>query len=190
VEALNEYLTKLASESPVPGGGSAAMVSGAMGAALVAMVARICAGSAKYAAKHGLAQTLVSQADAAREALLSRKSQDERAYDAVVSARGDKEAMQKALEQAAAVPLDGARAALEVLRLAADALDLGNANLVSDIGCAAEFAYSALLAAAYNVRINHKFMKNIDLIDTQRAELHELEKAAHPLLEVVRSAAR
>lgn len=188
VEALNEYLTNLASESPVPGGGSAAMVVGAAGAALVAMVARICAGNAKYAAKHELAQALVSQADMLREALLKRKAEDELAFDAVVAARGDKEAMQTALGQAAAVPLQGARTALDVLRLAADALELGNANLVSDLGCAAEFAHAALLAASYNVRINHKFMKNESLINAQQAELNELEKAAHPLLKAVRAA--
>lgn len=190
MEALNEYLTKLASESPAPGGGSAAMLVGATAAALVAMVARICAGSPKYAPKHDLAQRLIEQADALREAMLNRKAEDERAYDAVVAARPDKEAVQAALEQAAAVPLEGARAALEVLRLASDALELGNANLVSDLGCAAEFAHSAMLAAAYNVRINHKFMKNADLIQTQRSELSELEKAAHPLLHAVRSALR
>ena len=188
VEALNEYLTKLASESPAPGGGSAAMVVGAAGAALVAMVARICAGSQKYAPKRELAQSLVAQADALRRALLQRKADDERAFDAVVAARGNTEAMQAALETAAAVPLDGARSALEVLRLAADALDLGNANLVSDLGCAAEFAHSGRLAAAYNVRINHKFMKNAALIQSQRSQLGELQKAAHPLLLAVRSA--
>lgn len=188
MEALNEYLTKLASESPAPGGGSAAMVVGAAGAALVAMAARICAGSQKYAPKHALAQRLTAKADALGQTLLQRKAEDERAFDAVVAARGDAEAMQAALETAAAVPLDGARSALEVLRLAADALDLGNANLVSDLGCAAEFAHSALLAAAYNVRINHKFMNNATLIQSQRSQLSELQKAARPLLLAVRSA--
>lgn len=188
VEALNDYLTKLASASPAPGGGSAAMAVGAAGAALVAMVARICAGSQKYAEKRQLAEGLIEQADALREALLGGKAEDERAYEGVVAARGDKQAMQTALEHAAAVPLEGARDALEVIRLASDALELGNANLVSDLGCAAEFGHAALLACAYNVRINHKFMKNADLINVQQAELHELEKAAHPLLHAVRSA--
>jgi formiminotetrahydrofolate cyclodeaminase len=188
VEALNAYLTKLASESPAPGGGSAAMVVGAAGCALVAMVARICAGSKKYAAKADLAARLVRQADALREDFLERKTRDESAYEAVVAARGDSQAMQTALERAAAVPLEGVRAALEVLRLASQALELGNANLVSDLGCAAEFAHAALLACAYNVRINHKFMKNSELVNAQHIELQELEKAARPLLHAVRSA--
>jgi formiminotetrahydrofolate cyclodeaminase len=188
VEALNDYLTDLASESPAPGGGSAAMVVGAAGCALVSMVARICAASPKYEAKHALAARLISGADALREAFLERKNRDERAFDAVVAARGNKEAMQQALAGAAAVPLEGAQAALEALQLAADALELGNANLVSDLGCAAEFAHAAMLACAYNVRINHKFLKDETLVSSQSAELERLNRTAEPLLQRVRFA--
>lgn len=164
------------------------MVVAAAGCALVAMVARICASSPKYAATRALAESLVARADTLREAFIQRKERDERAFDAVVAARGDRDAMQRALAGAAAVPLEGAGAALEALRLAADALELGNANLVSDIGCAGEFAYAGLLACAYNVRINHTFMKDETLVATQRAQLSEFEKAAHPLLHAIRSA--
>lgn len=164
------------------------MVVGAAGCALVSMVAHICEASPKYEAKRPLATRLADQADALRYAFLERKDRDERAFDAVVAARGDKAAMQAALAGAAAVPLEGARAALEALRLSADALELGNANLVSDLGCAAEFAHAALLACAYNVRINHKFMKDETLIAQQRSQLAEFEKAASPLLHAVRAA--
>lgn len=164
------------------------MVVAATACALVAMVARICAASPKYEAKRALASELVVQADGLRAEFLERKTRDERAFDAVVAARGDKEAMQRALAGAAAVPLEGVQSSLEALRLAADALELGNANLISDLGCAAEFAYAALMACAYNVRINHKFMKDERLVATQRSQLSELEKAAHPLLHAVRAA--
>jgi formiminotetrahydrofolate cyclodeaminase len=188
VEALDLYLTKLASRSPAPGGGSAAMVVAAAGCALVAMVARICAGSKKYAAKAGLAARLTRDADLLREGFLRRKTEDEGAYHAVVDARGDEAALQAALLRAACVPLEGAREALELLRLSCDALELGNANLVSDLACAAEFAHAALLACAYNVRINHKFMKDETLASSQAAQLRELQQAAQPLLDAVRSA--
>jgi formiminotetrahydrofolate cyclodeaminase len=189
VEALNEYLTNLASDSPAPGGGSAAMVTAAAGCALVSMVARICATGPKYAAKQALASRLISQADELREGFLERKTRDEQAFEAVVAARGDKPALQAALAGAAAVPLEGARAALQALQLAVDALELGNVNLVSDLGCAAEFAYAALLACGYNVRINHKFIKDEALISQQRRELEDLERKALPLLRAVRDAA-
>jgi formiminotetrahydrofolate cyclodeaminase len=188
VEPLNDYLTKLASDAPVPGGGSAAMVAGAEGCALVAMVARICAGSPKYATVRGIAEALVARADALREEMLEFKTADEAAYDAVVAARGDKDAMQRALRHAADVPLRGAEASLKALRLAAEALELRNANLVSDVGCAAEFAHAALMACAYNVEINHKFMKDEIAIGAQRERLHRLEREANALLPAIRRA--
>lgn len=188
MDSLNEYLTNLASASPAPGGGSAAMLVAAAGCALIAMVARICAAGPKYQAQKPLADRLVTGADELREGFLQRKARDERAFDAVVAARGDKEAMQRALHGAAAVPLEGARAALEVLQLAVEALGLGNVNLVSDVGCAAEFAHAALLACAYNVRINHKFMKDEGTVTAQRLQLDELEREAGSLLSTVRCA--
>lgn len=190
MERLNEYLTNLASQAPAPGGGSAAMVVGAAGCALVAMVARICASSPKYATVLPLAQRLVERADALREQMLERKARDEAAFDAVMAARGDKEAMQRALFNAAAVPLEGAQAALETLRLAAESLELRNANLMSDVGCAAEFAYAALASCAYNVRINHKFMKDPGAIASQREALEDCERTGAALLAEVRSALR
>jgi formiminotetrahydrofolate cyclodeaminase len=164
------------------------MVVAATGCALVSMVAGICAGSAKYASKQALADRLGTRGDELQRAFLHRKEQDERAFDGVVAARGDKIAMEAALHAAAAVPFEGAQAALELLRLCTDALELGNANLVSDVGCAAEFGYAAMLACAYNVRINHKFMKDAATIEAQRIALADIETEAQFLLAKVRSA--
>jgi formiminotetrahydrofolate cyclodeaminase len=188
VISLNDYLTKLASEAPVPGGGSAALLVGATGCSLVAMVARICAGSKKYEAVHDLANRLVAASDDLRVKMLQLRDEDEKAFEAVVAARGDKEAMQRALFDAAAAPHEGTKCALAALELSVDALQLNNANLVSDVGCAGEFAYAALIACAYNVRINHKFMKDQAVVWAQRVTLDERERAAASLLERVRSA--
>jgi formiminotetrahydrofolate cyclodeaminase len=188
VISLNDYLTKLASEAPVPGGGSAALLVGAAGCSLIAMVARICAGSKRYESVHDLAKRLVAASDDLRVKMLQLRERDEAAYEAVVAARGDKEAMQRALFDAAAAPLEGSKSALAALQLAVTALELNNANLVSDVGCAAEFAYAALVSCAYNVRINHKFMKDESAIAPQRAELATCEREGAALLEKVRSA--
>lgn len=190
VETLDGYLTNLASDAPAPGGGSAAMVVGAAGCALVAMVARICAASPKYEPVRPLAARLVEQADALRERMLEQKQRDEAAFDAVVGARGNKEAMQRALFAAACVPLEGAQQALAALHLTVESLDLRNGNLVSDVGCAAEFAYAALASCAYNVRINHKFMKDESAIASQREALERCEREGAALLERIRTALR
>ena len=165
-----------------------ALVVGAAACALVAMVARICAGSPKYDAARELTQRLIAQADALREKMLEDRVRDEAAFQAVVAARGNKETMQRALCEAAAVPLEGVSDALTALHLAAESIALGNANLISDLGCAAEFAYAALAACAYNVRINHKFMRDADLVESQRGRLAANEREAGELLASIRRA--
>lgn len=197
VETLSDYLHALASDAPTPGGGSAATMVAASGAALVAMVARISAGNPKYAASAELCRDLVRRADALRADLLSARVRDESAFDQVVAAQAlpkstdDEKAaraarLEAALTAAAAEPLHGARLALDVLRLAAHALAIPNRNLVSDVGCAAEFASAALHASAYNVRINHRFMKDEASISGQAHALERYEREASALLEGVR----
>ncbi len=197
METLSEYLAQLASEWPTPGGGSAATLVAAAGASLVAMVARICSANPKYAAHKDLALELVGQADSLREEFLRARERDEAAFDRVVAAtampkatESEKSARRAALDlalaHAAAEPLSAAQNALEVLRLAESALDLNNNNLVSDIGCAAEFAAAALASCAYNVRINHKFMRDSAAIEAQQHALERYERDAHALLTKVR----
>ena len=151
------YLTNLASADPTPGGGSAAMVSGALSCALTAMVARISKDEA-----------LAAKADALRERMAVLRAADEAAFAAVVAARGDREAMQRALLGAAEAPLDGAAACLEALNLATQAHALGNKHLVSDVGCAAQFAYAAFTSCIYNVQVNHKYIKDRTADPVQR----------------------
>ncbi|MGD0967794.1 MAG: cyclodeaminase/cyclohydrolase family protein [Candidatus Aquilonibacter sp.] len=199
METLSEYLSALASEWPTPGGGSAATMVAAAGASLIAMVARICSANPKYAAQHDLAIELVAQADALREEFLRSRERDEAAFDRVVAATAmpkatDSEkharraALELALAHAAAEPLAAAQNALDLLRFTENALDLHNTNLISDIGCAGEFAHAALTACAYNVRINHKFMRDIPAIEAQRHALERYEREGGALLTRIRRA--
>ena len=172
---MDEYLARLASAEPVPGGGSAAMVVTAAACALVAMVARICGNA-----------DLAGSADALRARATEQSGRDERAFDRVMKTRGDER--QAALTEAAEVPLEGMRIALDALHLSANALALGNVNLVSDAGCAAEFAHAGLLGCAYNVRVNHRFMRDAEKVAAQRATLERYEREATSLTASLRKA--
>jgi len=182
------YLDALASAEPAPGGGSAATLVGAMGAALCAMVARITAGGAKHAAVHAQARSLAVEADALRAAFLALRPRDEAAFRAVVHAqalprRNDDErsrrtaALQDALVYAAEVPLEAAARSADVFALAARTAALGNANLASDVACALDFARAAFEASAANVRVNHRYIRDEATIAVQSAHLTAL--AAH-----------
>jgi methenyltetrahydrofolate cyclohydrolase len=199
VETLEGYLTNLASSAPVPGGGSAAAIVAATGAALVGMVARICAQNPKYAAHAELTRRVVAATDALRTQFDAARELDERAFAAVIAAQERprktaaekairQEALDVALQAAAAEPLKTSALALEVVRLAGEILRVPNKGLASDAGCAAEFGFAALAACAYNVRVNHRFMRDGAVIERQTAELERYENEASELLMRVRRA--
>jgi formiminotetrahydrofolate cyclodeaminase len=197
VETIDAYLDRLASADPTPGGGSAAAIVAAAGAALVAMVARITRGNAKAEARHALADALIAEADAARSDLLAARERDEHAYAGVVTAMAlpkttdDEKAkrtvsLQSALRKAAEEPLLAASLAQRVLELAERALDLENAGLASDLGCAAAFAQSSVEACAFNVRVNHRFIKDTSFVASQAARLVAVEEESSRLFASVR----
>jgi methenyltetrahydrofolate cyclohydrolase len=201
VETLEDYLGSLASTQPVPGGGSAATIVGALGASLVAMVARISANNPKLATPDETALRVAAEADTVREALMLARERDERAFAAVVAAqalpRGDDRqtkaragAIEAALHDAAAAPLEACQLCLAVLRLCTQLLEISSRALASDVGCAAEFGSAALAACAYNVRINHRYMRDTAAVERQSAELtHDAAEGA-TLLAGVRDGVR
>jgi formiminotetrahydrofolate cyclodeaminase len=168
-----------------------------MGAALVAMVSRITAGNKKYAAAAELERDFVVRADNLREEFLSAREDDESAFKNVMVAMSfpkqtDQEkanraiALQSALRVAAAEPLHVCELGLELLHLTKQTLQLNNRNLVSDVGCAAEFGAACVAAAAHNVRINHNFMSDLEAVENQEHVLVQYERQAAALLDEVR----
>lgn len=198
MDTLDLYLEGLASNAPTPGGGSAAALVGALAAALIAMVARISGANPKHAQYSELAAELVARADELRVELAQARRRDENAFEEVIAAqalpkRDDAEsqarrdALQTALTRAAAEPLRAASLALEVLRLTFRLLEIPNRDLVSDVGCAAEFANAAILACAYNVRVNHRLMRDRDAVAAGEQRLRAIDDEARGLLDRVRS---
>ncbi len=197
MESFDRYLNQLASASPTPGGGSAASVVGSLGAALVAMVARIDAGNPKYAEHRDAAVRIAEAADRLRAELAKAGDRDERAFARVVNAQGlargtDEEkasrarVLESALREAAEIPLKACELCIDVLRLAAAVALIPNRSLASDVGCAAEFGAAALAACAYNVRVNHRYMREAGAIDAQAKILARYESECAALLNDLR----
>ncbi len=199
METLEQYLEALASASPTPGGGSAAAIVGAAAAALVGMVARITADNPKYAGRAGAARGLAARSDALRSALLEARRADEEAYGRVVAAsalprateaaKAERSAhLQAALTAAAEAPLHAAGLARDALAMSAQALALENPHLASDLGCAASLAAASLEASAYNVRVNHRYLRDPALVERQERALRSLEDERDELAGRVRAA--
>lgn len=179
---LARYLDALASAAPTPGGGSASALVGAVGAALIAMTARVTLGSERLVGVHPEAERISAEADRLRAAFARSGEADEAAYAALSAAyrmpkgsEAEREARARvlapALLRAAEAPLEIARLAAELAELAARALELGNRVLFSDVLCGAEFALASARAAAANVRINHRGMRDQSRVSEQSAAL-------------------
>jgi len=162
---LVDFATRLASAEPVPGGGSASAISAALGASLVAMVARLSQGRPKYAQHADLHAAALSAASALSSELLDLADEDAQAYAACAFALklpresfADQEArtaqVRSAARVAAEVPLRCVERCRDVLVLAEALSGRSNANASSDLRVAALLGEAAAKGAAENVLVN------------------------------------
>ena len=192
--AIESFLDALASSKATPGGGSAAAIIGAMGAALVSMVCNLTIGKKKYADVEGEMKEVLHKAEALRHKLTGMIEDDVKAFDQVMAAYGmaketdaekaarDK-AIQAALKQATEVPLRCCHAAREVIELAAIASEKGNLNVISDAGVGVLAAYAALRSAALNVFTNARMITDKTFAEAKLKELNELLAGAEEATE-------
>ncbi len=163
--SLAEVLDAFSSSAPTPGGGSAAAVGGAIGAALLVMVAGLPKTRTDAAAELDALKTAAAALIACRDRLLSLADADAAAYDAVTAAYrlpkgSDQEkasrtgAIRVAMRTATDVPLDTMRGCADALERAVVVARVGNRNASSDAAAGVHLLGAALLAAEGNVRIN------------------------------------
>jgi formiminotetrahydrofolate cyclodeaminase len=189
--SLADYLDALAAATPAPGGGSAAGLIGAAGAALVEMVAGLSL--AKGATEHtALQDDARRRAADARNELLSLAEADANAYTAFIHAlrlpsgseserEARTEALSTAAQRAAEVPLATLRAAVAI---AEAAQTLGGRSLLSaasDLAVAARFARAAGESAAENVEANLPYIEDaetrVELARQTESALGALQRA-------------
>jgi formiminotetrahydrofolate cyclodeaminase len=177
---VSDYLQQIASDRPVPGGGSAAALAGAMGAALLAMVARVSMKKAKGAEIQAELEVLAPEGDRLVDRLLQLAQDDIDAYGAVVQARrsvreqsADEGAVRAAAEGAARVPLSTATLARRGLDMLDQLRPLASAMVASDVDTARGLLRAAFDGALANVAIN--------LPDLEPAAQEQLRKAYEAL---------
>jgi formiminotetrahydrofolate cyclodeaminase len=193
---IEDFSKVLGSDSPAPGGGSVAALSGALGADLVCMVCRLSVG------RRGLEQfsddishTLRRAEDLSRS-LLQRIDRDTKAFNEVMAAfrmpkdtddekKTRAEAIQKGYREAVISPLGVARECTEVLALAAALLGKSNSNALSDLGVASQQAYAGLEGAAMNIKINLPAIKDETFRSKSSGEVSSLLKRGRDLRESV-----
>lgn len=168
---IEEFLAALSSKKPVPGGGGASALAGALGNALGQMVANLTVGKKRYADVEEEIQALLARMEAMQKDFLKLADRDEEVFAPLAAAYGlptgteeekahKDSVMEERLLDASLVPMEIMEKAVEML----DILDIlavkGSRMAVSDVGVGVQFIRTSLLGAVMNVYINTKSMKD------------------------------
>ena len=183
-----EYLEVLSSKAPVPGGGGASALAGALGNALGQMVVNLTVGKKKYAEVEEEMQEYLERLKTMQQEFLHLSDRDAEVFaplsecyrlpSATLEEKEHKETvMEEKLLDASMVPVEIMEKALELLEILDVLADKGSRMAVSDVGVAVQFTRTALLGAVMNVYINTKSMKN-------REKAEEINQGAKRMIKI------
>ena len=165
--ALSEFLEELSSKNPTPGGGAVCAYVASLGAALNEMVSEYTIGKKKYSGVEAEVVELLEVSKNIRTELFRLADADAEAYGSLSAAYGmPKDSLERAdsieseLKNAAEVPISVMRLCEEVMKISERLCEIGNKNLLSDAGCAAEMCLAAVKASFLNVLVNTKGMRD------------------------------
>ena len=188
---LNEFVDRLASAEPVPGGGSASAVAGALAASLLAMVCRLSLDRPKYEQFRDTNRTALDTAERARHRLVELADEDAAAYAGFVEARKlPKEtaeeqtardtAVHRAARQSTEAPLAVVRECARLMEAIGSVAGRSNLNAASDLEVAARLCAAAARGAGANVLINLPMVGDARFVGGSTAELegflHTMER--------------
>jgi glutamate formiminotransferase/formiminotetrahydrofolate cyclodeaminase len=197
---LREFANELSIDSPAPGGGSTAALSGALSAALSSMVSNLTVGKKEYENVQSKIMDLASRGQALKDQLLHDVDADTIAFNNVMNAMRMKKntdeqretraaAIEETSKKATLVPLGVLEKCVEALKLAKEVVLNGNKNSISDAGVAGLTAQAGAEGAFYNVKINlpdiqdKKFKKDVGKrAESLKAEAVELGNGIRDLV--------
>lgn len=180
-----EFADALASSAPVPGGGGASAMVGALGIALGSMVGNLTLGRKKYLDVQEDIKIILGKAKLLQSELLSLVEKDAEVFEPLSKAYGlpksteeeikkRNEIMEEALRLACSVPIEIVEKTMDTIVLHEELEAKGTRIAISDVGVGVLFCKSALMGAALNVFINTKLMKDREYADQINAKVDEL----------------
>ena len=191
--SISDFLERLSSDAPTPGGGAVAALAGALSCSLTSMVGNLTEGKKKYEEYWEESKKIIEEAKSLSDDFLSLFYEDMEVFTKLMATfglpRGTEEEKQKrdieiqnATKKAIEVPLEVMKKSRRAVELALDMAKIGNLNAVSDAGIAGEMALAACGSASYNVLINLNFLKDEDYsksIDDEHKEILKAVKSIH-----------
>ncbi len=183
---MGSYLDDLAGEKDAPGGGSACGLAGALASALGSMVCHFTVGRKKYADVEGEIKDLLEHFEKMRGELMGLMQEDVdvfqsqmgTAYSMPKETEEQKQRRREAIEEACKAcvqpPLKIARNSFYVMEMLLELAEIGNTQLVSDVGVGAALAYGAFEGAKLNIEINLGFISDRSFAGEIRVELESM----------------
>ena len=162
-----DFAQVLASSAPVPGGGGAAALKGALGAAVGSMVGNLSVGRKAYAQYEEDLRSILERGEALRTGLLALVERDAagftplaRAYAIPKDDPARPETLEAATLAACEAPLEMMRLCGQAIQLLEELLEKGSVTLVSDVGCGALCCGAALESAGMNIFVNTRTLRD------------------------------
>ncbi len=195
---VTEFIDEVSRESPAPGGGSIAALSGALGASLASMVSNLTANKRGSETADKILNDAAVECQQIKDELVNAIDEDTNAFNSYMDARRlpnktaeekkvREEAIQSGLMNAIMIPLNTAKLSLRAIEIAEVVAKNGNLNSISDVGVGAQSAYTGVLGGIYNVLINLKDIKDQKFADEMKTTCGELKDKAKKKLDIVLS---
>ena len=184
-ETCKDFNKVLASKAPVPGGGGAAAMGGAIGMALSNMVGNLTIGKKKYADVEDEVKDLVAKGEKVIAALEALVDKDAEVFEPLSKAYGmpketdeekklKAETMEACGKTACSVPMDIMRQAYEGIKIHQRMGQIGTMIAISDVACGVVFLKAALISGSLNVIININSIKDEEFNKAAKAEMDQL----------------
>ena len=182
-ESISKYIDELAARQPTPGGGSAAGLAGALGAALLEMVCNFTIGNKNHKDIEGLVSAHLRKLKKIRGEFMMIIDEDAGVYALICGAfkTKDEKNIDKALKDGYHISLKMCKLAESGMEIAVDLADNSNVNLITDVGCGAELLEAGFNAGVFNSEINLKGIKDPSFVENERASLHKIKNSVQDL---------
>lgn len=184
-KSCDYFLDVLASKAPVPGGGGAAALGGAIGMALSNMVGNLTVGKKKFADVEDDVKGLLDKGSKIIEELKALVDRDAEVFEPLSRAYGlpkdtpeqveyKEKVMEECSKTACSVPLEIMRKAYAGIKIHERMGQIGTKLAISDVGCGVVFLKAALISGQLNVIINLGAIRDQKFVDEANHEMNQL----------------
>lgn len=182
-KSINQFLDDLSSKNSIPGGGSAAALTGAVTASVVSFISNLTIGKKKYKDVEPEAKEILEKSTKLTEELANMIDEDSQILDEILQTykKGDKQALLDVSRKAVDFSMDMTKKCVEIMELALHISKIGNRMLASDFEVAAYLGDAAVNSAIANVKINLGNIKDEDYVSEIKKSYTELSNKSEEL---------